>query len=74
MKIDTTLELEEEMGTAAIPSTNTSSVPDPKNIGYKKRDRRHKYDVDHMYRRNLIDKAISIIKKRKAKKLTEKDK
>lgn len=51
-------EIEEEMG------TTTASVPDTSNIGYKKRDKRRKDDVEHMYRRNLIDKAMSILKRR----------
>lgn len=52
-------EIEEEMG------TTTASVPDTSNIGYKKRDRRRKDDVEHMYRRNLVDKVMNILKRRK---------
>lgn len=67
-------EIDEEVGAGAIsggPSTNTSSVPDPSNIGYKKRDKRRKHDIDHMYRRNLVDKATSILKRKKANKIEE---
>ena len=62
--------LEEEMGTGAVAtpsghSVDTSSVPDPANIGFKKRDKRRKHDTERMYRRNLIGKAFKIVASKK---------
>lgn len=63
--------IEEDMGVAAVAtpsghSVDTSSIPEP--TGWKKRDRRKKYDPDHMYRRNLLGKAIDILKLRREQK------
>ena len=45
----------------------TGSIPDPSNTGYTKRDKRRKGDVEHMYRRNLLAKAIDILNRKKLK-------
>ena len=56
-----------------IAGTNTGSVPNTSNMGpYKKRDKRRKDDVEHMYRRNLLAKATEILKKLKKKKRSKK--
>lgn len=55
-------EIEEEMGVAGV---NTGSIPDTSNMGYKKRDKRRKDDVEHMYKRNLLAKATDILKRLK---------
>lgn len=63
--------IQEEMGVASVStpsghSVDTSSVPEP--AGWKKRDRRKKDDTDHMYRRNILGKAIDILKLRREQK------
>lgn len=55
----------ELLGESMAIGNTTQSVPDPSNIGYKKKDKRKKYDVDHMYKRNLLDKATTFFQKYK---------
>lgn len=55
--------IDEEIG------VTTGSIPNSSNMGpYRKRDKRKKDDVEHMYRRNLLAKATAILKKLKKKK------